>query len=52
MIQSFKCYCGSTSCIRDIKGAAYLSKDAQEKYRFTDFIQQQLAKRSARQKVA
>ncbi len=52
MKQSFRCYCGSTGCIGDIKGAFFLSKEAQEKYRFTDFIQQQLAKRSVRKKVA
>ena len=52
MTQSFNCYCGSSHCLGEIKGAAYLSKDAQEKYRFTDFIQQQLAKRPARKKVA
>ena len=52
MKQPFQCYCGSIHCIGQVRGAAYLSKEAQEKYRFTDFIQQQLAKRSARQKVA
>lgn len=52
MTQSFECYCGSLSCIGDIKGAAYLSRDAQDKYRFTDFIQQQIARQSSRQKVA
>lgn len=52
MTQSFDCYCGSTLCLGEIRGAAYLSKEAQEKYRFTDFIQQQLAKRAARSKVA
>ena len=51
MTQSFNCYCGSVHCLGDIKGAAYLSKEAQEKYRLTDFIQQQLAKRAAK-KVA
>lgn len=51
MTQSFNCYCGSHACIGDIQGAAYLSKEIQERYRFTDFIQQQLAKRAAR-KVA
>lgn len=51
MTQSFPCYCGSEHCIGDIKGAAYLTKEQQEKYRLTDFIQQQLAKRAAR-KVA
>ncbi len=52
MTQSFNCYCGSHHCIGQIKGAAYLSKEAREKYRLTDFIQQQLAKRPARKKVA
>lgn len=52
MTQTFECYCGSSHCLGDIKGAAYLSREAQEKYRFTDFIQQQLAKRAARSKVA
>lgn len=52
MTQSFNCYCQSTGCIGEIKGAAFLSREAQEKYRFTDFIQQQLAKRPARKKVA
>lgn len=52
MTQSFNCYCGSENCIQQIKGAAFLNKEAQEKYRFTDFIQQQLAKKAARRKVA
>ena len=52
MTQSFNCYCGSTQCLGKIKGAAFLSREAQEKYQFTDFIQQQLAKRPARKKVA
>lgn len=52
MTQSFECYCGSPHCLGDIRGAAYLSKEAIEKYRVTDFIQQQLAKRAARRKVA
>jgi hypothetical protein len=53
MTQSFRCYCGNPECLGDIKGAAYLSKDAIEKYRLTDFIQQQLSKRRrATRKVA
>lgn len=52
MTQSFNCYCTRAGCIGEIKGAAFLSREAQEKYRFTDFIQQQLAKRPARKKVA
>lgn len=51
MTQSFNCYCGSPNCLGDIRGAAYLSEDIIKQYRFTDFIQQQLAKRAAR-KVA
>jgi hypothetical protein len=45
MTQSFQCYCGHDNCLGEIRGAAFLSKRAQEKYRFTDFIQQQLTKR-------
>jgi hypothetical protein len=52
MTQPFNCYCGSPHCLGKIRGAAYLSKEAEEKYRFTDFIQQQLARRSVRKKVA
>ena len=52
MTQSFNCYCGSPDCLGKIQGAAYLPKEARESYRFTDFIQQQLVKRSARKKVA
>jgi hypothetical protein len=53
MIQTFQCYCGSSHCLGEIKGAAYLSKEAQERYRLTDFIQQQLGKRRrATRKVA
>jgi hypothetical protein len=48
MIQPFKCYCGSPNCIGDIRGAAFLPKNVWRNYRLTDFIQQQLAKRSAR----
>lgn len=45
MTQCFHCYCGSSHCLGEIKGATYLSKEAQEKYRLTDFIQQQLTRR-------
>jgi hypothetical protein len=51
MTQRFSCYCGSHNCLGQIKGAAYLPKESLHKYRFTDFIQQQLARRAAR-KVA
>jgi SET domain len=49
MIQPFNCYCGSVNCLGRIQGAAYLRKNVRKQYRLTDFIQQQLAKRSARQ---
>ena len=52
MTQSFGCYCGSPRCIGKIRGAFYLSPEVQSQYRFTDFIQQQLVKKAARQKVA
>jgi SET domain len=52
MVQPFKCYCGSPHCLGKIRGAAFLSKEDQEKYRFTDFIQQQLTRRPVRKKVA
>lgn len=51
MIQSFNCYCGSPACLGAIRGAAYLSKQVLKQYRVTDFIQQQLSKRTTR-KVA
>lgn len=51
MDQPFQCYCGHNSCLGEIKGAAFLPKEALSRYRFTDFIQQQLAEQAAR-KVA
>ena len=48
MIQPFQCYCGSPDCLGEIRGAAFLPKSVWKKYKLTDFIQQQLAKRPAR----
>ena len=48
MTQSFRCYCGSSGCLGEIKGAAFLPKHVWKQYQLTDFIQQQLTKRSAR----
>ena len=48
MTQPFQCYCGSPACLGEIKGAAFLPKNVWKQYRLTDFIQQQLAKRSTR----
>ena len=42
MDQPFKCLCGSSACIGEIKGAKYLTADTIKKYRFTDFIQSKL----------
>jgi hypothetical protein len=53
MTQPFQCYCGSPACIGEVKGAFYLSRELQEKYQLTEFIQHQLAKRKrATRKVA
>ncbi len=51
MTQSFHCFCGQTNCLGEIKGAAYLTKEAVSNYRFTDYIQSLLAKQ-ADKKVA
>jgi SET domain-containing protein len=42
MTQPFSCYCGSPCCIGEIKGAAFLSAETISKYRFTEYIQEQL----------
>ena len=42
MTQSFQCFCGSLACLKEIKGAAYLSADTISKYQFTEFILKQL----------
>lgn len=42
MAQPFVCGCGSKDCLQFIKGAAHLSAQTIGKYRFTDFILQQI----------
>ncbi len=42
MSNTFQCFCESPACIRHIRGAAYLSKEILEKYRFTNFIREKL----------
>ena len=42
MTQSFQCFCGSLACLKEIKGADYLSADTISKYQFTEFILKQL----------
>lgn len=51
MTQSFHCFCGCTNCLGEIKGAAFLTKEAISYYRFTDYIQSRLAKKAIK-KVA
>lgn len=52
MSRAFNCCCGSPACIGIIKGAAWLSHEVLNKYRLTDFIQQQLNKKATRKKIA
>lgn len=52
MTQSFECYCGAPCCLGTIQGADYLSPDSLTQYRFTDYIQQQLAGKADKSKVA
>jgi SET domain len=51
MKQPFRCFCGTPSCIGEIKGAAFLNREQVTHYRFTDYITQRLT-RKARKKVA
>ena len=38
MQQPFACCCGSKKCLGEIRGAAHLSSEQANQYRFTDFI--------------
>jgi SET domain len=51
MQQPFRCFCGTASCIGEVKGAAFLNREQVTQYRFTDYITQRLT-RKARKKVA
>jgi SET domain len=51
MAQPFNCYCGSKYCLGQIKGAVYLNAEQVAKYRFTDFIQQQLNERASEKRA-
>ena len=44
--------CGSPACLGQIQGAAFLSHDAINHYRFTDFIRRELSAKAAKTKVA
>ena len=46
MAQPFHCYCGSSRCIGEIRGAAFLPAEILKQYRLSEFIQQQLTKRT------
>lgn len=46
MDEPFACRCGAASCLQEIRGAASLSAEVLQRYRLTDFIQQQLAQAS------
>jgi UDP-N-acetylmuramoyl-tripeptide--D-alanyl-D-alanine ligase len=52
MAQSFTCHCGSKECLKEIKGALYLSEEILSKYKLTGFIQKQLKERIAKGKRA
>jgi len=47
MDRPFQCVCGSDNCLGYIGGASYLSKETISRYRFTDFINQQLKNRDS-----
>ena len=42
MAQPFICYCGTNSCLQNIKGAKHIPADIIKKYRLTQFIKEQL----------
>ena len=42
MDQPFNCYCGNKNCIGEIKGAKHLSTENISRYRFTNYINEQL----------
>jgi hypothetical protein len=52
MVQPFKCFCGSSRCLGEIKGAAHISPEVLSSYKLTRFIQQQLHDRSSKEKRA
>lgn len=45
MAQPFECFCGSTGCLHHIQGAAFLKEADIQRYRLTDFINEQLLNR-------
>ena len=51
MDQGFHCFCGSNNCLGEIRGAAFVPKQILRQYRLSEYIQQELTKRTTR-KVA
>jgi hypothetical protein len=52
MVQPFKCFCGCSNCLGEIKGASHINPQVIRSYRLTRFIQQQLHDRSSKEKRA
>jgi hypothetical protein len=52
MVQPFKCFCGTSRCLGEIKGAAHINPKVLRSYTLTRFIQQQLHDRSSKEKRA
>lgn len=52
MIQPFKCFCGNSKCLGEIRGAAHINPAQLQTYTLTRFIQQQLHDRSNKEKRA
>jgi len=52
MAQPFTCFCGSSKCLREIRGAAHIPVEILSTYKLTRFIQQQLHERSNKEKRA
>lgn len=52
MVQPFKCHCGTSRCLGEIRGAAHIAPEIIQTYTLTRFIQQQLHDRSSKEKRA
>lgn len=52
MAQPFKCLCGTSRCLGEIKGASHIAPEIISTYKLTRFIQQQLHDRSNKEKRA
>lgn len=46
MAQPFLCYCGSKSCLQNIRGAKYIPAGVLARYRLTEFIKEQVKQSS------